>query len=64
VLAKQNRTAEFDILKCIRQDTISYALSRAISTGNWNLKRFRMERAGVTQVRVGVVHWLNPSTLD
>ncbi|ELR20086.1 DNAdirected RNA polymerase, beta subunit [Acanthamoeba castellanii str. Neff] len=50
VLAKQNRAAEFDILKCIRQDTISYALSRAISTGNWNLKRFKMERAGVTQV--------------
>ncbi len=50
VLSKPNRAGEFDILKCIRQDTITSALSRAISTGNWNLKRFRMERAGVTQV--------------
>jgi len=49
VLSKPNRAAEFDVLRCFRQDTITNALSRAISTGNWNLKRFRMERAGVTQ---------------
>lgn len=50
ILAKPNRAAQFDILKSIRQDTISNGLNNALSTGNWNVKRFRMERAGVTQV--------------
>lgn len=48
-LARANR-AEFDIIMCIKQNTISNGLARAISTGNWSLKRFKMERAGVTQV--------------
>lgn len=29
---------------------ITQGMNRAISTGNWNLKRFRMNRAGVTHV--------------
>ncbi|KPI41917.1 DNA-directed RNA polymerase III subunit RPC2 [Cyphellophora attinorum] len=29
---------------------ITQAMSRAIATGNWNLKRFRMERAGVSHL--------------
>ena len=49
-LTKQNRASQFDILKSIQQDLISKGLVNAISTGNWNVKRFRMERAGVTQV--------------
>jgi DNA-directed RNA polymerase III subunit RPC2 len=28
---------------------MTQGFSNAISTGNWNLKRFRMERAGITQ---------------
>eukprot|EP00735_Rhodelphis_limneticus_P006952 TRINITY_DN19427_c0_g1::TRINITY_DN19427_c0_g1_i1::g.7866::m.7866 TRINITY_DN19427_c0_g1::TRINITY_DN19427_c0_g1_i1::g.7866 ORF type:complete len:1164 (-),score=318.42,sp/Q9NW08/RPC2_HUMAN/63.38/0.0,RNA_pol_Rpb2_6/PF00562.23/3.8e-120,RNA_pol_Rpb2_1/PF04563.10/8.2e-49,RNA_pol_Rpb2_1/PF04563.10/1.3e+03,RNA_pol_Rpb2_7/PF04560.15/3.9e-28,RNA_pol_Rpb2_2/PF04561.9/1.3e-24,RNA_pol_Rpb2_4/PF04566.8/2.6e+03,RNA_pol_Rpb2_4/PF04566.8/3.2e-22,RNA_pol_Rpb2_3/PF04565.11/1.2e+02,RNA_pol_Rpb2_3/PF04565.11/7.6e-21, len=49
-LTKQNRTAQFDILKSIRQDTITLGLENSLATGNWNVKRFKMERAGVTQV--------------
>ena len=50
MLAKQNKAEQFDALKGIREDTITNGLVNAISTGNWNVKRFRMERAGVTQV--------------
>lgn len=50
VLCKPNRAAAFDITKCIRTDTITYGFNHAISTGNWILKRFKMERAGVTHV--------------
>eukprot|EP01114_Cavostelium_apophysatum_P020204 TRINITY_DN6708_c0_g1_i4.p1 TRINITY_DN6708_c0_g1~~TRINITY_DN6708_c0_g1_i4.p1 ORF type:complete len:1163 (+),score=317.41 TRINITY_DN6708_c0_g1_i4:32-3520(+) len=50
VLSKPNRAVQFDIAKCIRQDTITNGLVHAISTGNWVVKRFRMERSGITQV--------------
>ena len=44
------KAAQFDIVKHIRSLAITNGLEMAISTGNWNIKRFRMERAGVTQV--------------
>jgi len=44
------KAAQFDIVKHIRQDMISVGLETAISSGNWTIKRFRMERQGVTQV--------------
>ncbi|KAL4539453.1 hypothetical protein Ndes2437B_g02173 [Nannochloris sp. 'desiccata'] len=49
-LSKANRAAQFDIVKCIRTDTVTFGLEHAIASGNWSIKRFRMERKGVTQV--------------
>lgn len=52
VLKKPNRTNEFDALLniTIHSGNITMGMNRAISTGNWSLKRFKMERAGVTHV--------------
>jgi len=52
VLKKPNRTAEFDAWHHMQSqgNSITMGMNRAISTGNWNLKRFKMERAGVTHV--------------
>jgi len=52
VLQKPSRTTEFDANKtilAIGQPT-SPVFICAISTGNWYLKPFKMERAGVTHV--------------
>ena len=39
------------MLKDIREDIMTNGFVNAISTGNWSVKRFKMERSGVTQVR-------------
>ena len=52
VLKKPSRTEEFDALRYLTMQSnhITAGISRSVSTGNWDLKRFKMKRAGVTHV--------------
>ena len=52
VLKKPNRAQEFDAYHHIgiHGNHITMGMERAMATGNWNLKRFRMERAGITHL--------------
>ncbi|KAK7752346.1 DNA-directed RNA polymerase III complex subunit Rpc2 [Diatrype stigma] len=51
-LKKQNRAIAFDPLIQVgtQGKHITEGMNRAIQTGNWSVKRFKMERAGVTHV--------------
>ncbi|KAJ1340991.1 hypothetical protein BSLG_004464 [Batrachochytrium salamandrivorans] len=51
-LKRTNRTSQYDAAAAVSQTSrfITDGMFRAISSGNWNVKRFKMERAGVTQV--------------
>lgn len=52
VLARPHRAQEFDAARMLSLQTglITQGLERSIATGNWSVKRFKMERAGITQV--------------
>eukprot|EP00792_Barthelona_sp_PAP020_P005078 TRINITY_DN2485_c0_g1_i1.p1 TRINITY_DN2485_c0_g1~~TRINITY_DN2485_c0_g1_i1.p1 ORF type:complete len:1132 (-),score=303.31 TRINITY_DN2485_c0_g1_i1:137-3499(-) len=47
-LAKASKVNEFDAAKHIRQDSITNGMIHAISSGNWHLRRFNMDEAGVS----------------
>ena len=49
MLSKAHRAGAFDAAKMLRTDTITAGLEGAIASGNWTIRRFRMERKGVTQ---------------
>eukprot|EP00053_Salpingoeca_punica_P018423 m.180595 g.180595 ORF g.180595 m.180595 type:complete len:1139 (+) comp17430_c0_seq1:156-3572(+) len=46
----KQKAAPFDVAKQFDPSFISNRLNNAISTGNWTIKRFNMNRAGVTSV--------------
>ncbi|KAF2219302.1 hypothetical protein BDZ85DRAFT_44924 [Elsinoe ampelina] len=52
VLKKPSRTSPLDLSLHVQlhEHRITMGMERAISSGNWTLKRFRMDRAGVTHV--------------
>lgn len=51
VLNKRIQAQLFDAAYHFKQNSGHFqGMERAISTGNWNLKRFKMERAGVTHL--------------
>lgn len=52
VLKKQNRTAEVDAYEHLKlhSNHITSGMDRAIATGAWSVKRFKMERAGISHV--------------
>ena len=49
-ISKANRAAVFDIGKSMASQLITANLESSISSGNWKIQRFRMDRKGVTQV--------------
>ncbi|XP_058188586.1 DNA-directed RNA polymerase III subunit 2 [Rhododendron vialii] len=49
-LEKPSRSSQFDFSRYVKGDSITHGLERTLSTGNWDVKRFKMHRKGMTQV--------------
>lgn len=50
LLGKHSRSSRFDFSQHLNSNIISFGLERTLSTGNWDVKRFRMHRKGMSQV--------------
>lgn len=50
ITVKLSSANYFVSCQLIRPDTLTNGLEHAISSGNWAVKRFKMDRKGVTQV--------------
>lgn len=49
LLSKPSRSSRFDFSQHIVTTFITEGLEKSLSTGNWTVKRFRVDRKGVTQ---------------
>ncbi|KAJ8774049.1 hypothetical protein K2173_009480 [Erythroxylum novogranatense] len=49
-LQRRNRSSRFDLAQYLVKDFITNGLERTLSTGNWDVKRFKMNRKGMSQV--------------
>ncbi|XP_061343132.1 DNA-directed RNA polymerase III subunit 2 [Gastrolobium bilobum] len=50
MMDKPDKAKKFDISMILGRDIITLGLERTLSTGNFDVKRFKMERKGMTQV--------------
>lgn len=50
VQVRSSYRSRVDVTKYIRTDTITQGFEFAISTGNWSVRKYKMERAGVTEI--------------
>ncbi|PNY08929.1 DNA-directed RNA polymerase iii subunit rpc2-like protein, partial [Trifolium pratense] len=50
LLEKSDKAKKFDFLTILSRDTITLGMERTLSTGNFDVKRFKMHKSGVTQV--------------